>query len=169
MKYEQFTDEEIKTVEKAKDQISSYAKSKNFKGIQGIAIATGGLLIGSQIGLIMGAMSSLRTIQSIPNFQRVMQIVQERLEENKEQQEAMEEAEEHFDTIIPLLTRLRAMDDILYNIDENQNSCQMTSWSNINLLNTFKDSKMVMDTMAEVIPLAPTHVRKPVMVNIFNH
>ncbi|KAG0336474.1 hypothetical protein BG000_006554, partial [Podila horticola] len=53
------------------------AKAKNFKGFQALAIATGGFLIGSQIGLIMGAMSSVRTIQSIPNFQRVMHIVQE--------------------------------------------------------------------------------------------
>ncbi|KAF9412055.1 hypothetical protein BGZ94_001158 [Podila epigama] len=92
MRNEQFTEEEIKTVEKAKNQLSSYAtggsvvgggaglllaKAKNFKGIQAMAIATGGFLIGSQIGLVMGAMSSLRTIQSIPNFQRVMHIVQE--------------------------------------------------------------------------------------------
>ncbi|KAF8923177.1 hypothetical protein BGZ58_003267 [Dissophora ornata] len=42
-----------------------------------MAIATGGFLIGSQLGLVMGAMSSLKTIQSIPNFQRVLNIVQE--------------------------------------------------------------------------------------------
>ncbi|KAF9286208.1 hypothetical protein BGZ74_001335 [Mortierella antarctica] len=92
MRHEQFTDEEIKIVEKAKDQLSNYttggsvlggatglmlAKAKNFKGFQLVAIATGGFLIGSQVGLIMGAMSSVRTIQSIPNFQRVMHIVQE--------------------------------------------------------------------------------------------
>ncbi|KAG0294689.1 hypothetical protein BGZ98_001689, partial [Dissophora globulifera] len=52
-------------------------RAKNFKGIQGMAIATGGFLIGSQIGLVMGAMASVRTIQSIPNFQRVLRIVQE--------------------------------------------------------------------------------------------
>ncbi|KAF9212277.1 hypothetical protein BGZ59_006961 [Podila verticillata] len=77
MRHEQFTEEEIKIVEKAKDQLSTYTKAKSFKGLQTMAIATGGLLIGSQIGLIMGAMSSVRTIQSIPNFQRVMHIVQE--------------------------------------------------------------------------------------------
>ncbi|KAF9344854.1 hypothetical protein BGX26_003822 [Mortierella sp. AD094] len=92
MKHEQFTEEEIKIVGKAKEQLSSYttggsvigglsglmlARAKNFKGIQAMAIATGGFLIGSQIGLIMGAMSSIKTIQSIPNFQRVLNIVQE--------------------------------------------------------------------------------------------
>ncbi|KAF9910037.1 hypothetical protein EC991_007368 [Linnemannia zychae] len=96
MKNERFTDEEIKIVEKAKEQLSSYttggsvvggaaglmlARAKNFKGLQAMAIATGGFLIGSQIGIIMGAMASVRTIQSIPNFQRVINIVQEVREE----------------------------------------------------------------------------------------
>ncbi|KAF9129470.1 hypothetical protein BG015_004142 [Linnemannia schmuckeri] len=92
MKNERFTDEEIKIVEKAKEQLSSYtsggsviggavglmlARAKNFKGLQVMAIGMGGFLIGSQIGIIMGAMASVRTIQSIPNFQRVINIVQE--------------------------------------------------------------------------------------------
>ncbi|KAF9124686.1 hypothetical protein BGW39_007973 [Mortierella sp. 14UC] len=96
MKNEHFTEEEIKVVEKAKGQLSSYttggsvvggatglmlARAKNFKGLQAMAIATGGFLIGSQIGIIMGAMASVRTIQSIPNFQRVINIVQEVREE----------------------------------------------------------------------------------------
>ncbi|KAG0272954.1 hypothetical protein BGZ95_011251 [Linnemannia exigua] len=96
MKNERFTEEEIKIVEKAKEQLSSYttggsviggaaglalARAKNFKGLQAMAIATGGFLIGSQIGIIMGAMASVRTIQSIPNFQRVINIVQEVREE----------------------------------------------------------------------------------------
>jgi hypothetical protein len=53
------------------------ARARNFKGLQAMAIATGGFLIGSQLGLVMGAMASVRTIQSIPNFKRVMNIVQE--------------------------------------------------------------------------------------------
>lgn len=53
------------------------ARAKNFKGLQAMAIGVGGFLIGSQIGIIMGAMASVRTIQSIPNFQRVINIVQE--------------------------------------------------------------------------------------------
>ncbi|KAK3807335.1 MAG: hypothetical protein J3Q66DRAFT_89225 [Benniella sp.] len=92
MKNEQFTEDEIRTVAKAKEQISSYTtggsvigglsalalvRAKNMKGLQGIAITTGGFLIGSQLGLIMGALKGVRTIQSIPNFQRVMNIVQE--------------------------------------------------------------------------------------------
>ncbi|OAQ28989.1 hypothetical protein K457DRAFT_155908 [Linnemannia elongata AG-77] len=96
MKNERFTDEEIKIVEKAKEQLSSYttggsvvggavglmlARAKNFKGLQAMAIGMGGLLIGSQMGIIMGAMASVRTIQSIPNFQRVINIVQEVREE----------------------------------------------------------------------------------------
>ncbi|KAG0301560.1 hypothetical protein BGZ97_002738, partial [Linnemannia gamsii] len=96
MKNERFTDEEIKTVEKAKEQLSSYtsggsviggaaglmlARAKNFKGLQAMAIGVGGFLIGSQIGILMGAMASVRTIQSIPNFQRVINIVQEVREE----------------------------------------------------------------------------------------
>ncbi|KAF9549650.1 hypothetical protein EC957_003186 [Mortierella hygrophila] len=96
MKNERFTDEEIKIVEKAKEQLSSYttggsviggatglmlARAKNFKGLQAMAIGVGGFLIGSQMGIIMGAMASVRTIQSIPNFQRVINIVQEVREE----------------------------------------------------------------------------------------
>ncbi|CAO3566317.1 unnamed protein product [Mortierella alpina] len=92
MKKENFTEEEIRVVKKAKDQLSNYAtggsvagglaglmlaRAKNFKGLQGMAIATGGFLIGSQIGLLFGAMSSVKTIQSIPNFQRILNIVQE--------------------------------------------------------------------------------------------
>jgi hypothetical protein len=53
------------------------ARAKNFKGLQAMAIGVGGFLIGSQIGILMGAMASVRTIQSIPNFQRVINIVQE--------------------------------------------------------------------------------------------
>ncbi|KAG0251498.1 hypothetical protein BG011_007557 [Mortierella polycephala] len=97
MKREQFTEEEIQIVIKAKEQLSSYttggsviggatglmlAKAKNFKGLQAVAVATGGFFIGSQLGLVMGAMSSIKTIQSIPNFQRVLNIVQEVREEN---------------------------------------------------------------------------------------
>ncbi|KAG0362065.1 hypothetical protein BC939DRAFT_441865 [Gamsiella multidivaricata] len=96
MKNEHFTEEEIRIVGKAKEQLSSYAtggsvigglgglalaKAKNFKGLQGMAIATGGFLIGSQLGLVMGAMASVKTIQSIPNFQRILNIVQEVREE----------------------------------------------------------------------------------------
>ncbi|KAG0224057.1 hypothetical protein BGW42_005385 [Actinomortierella wolfii] len=92
MKQENFTDEEIKAVQKAKDQLSSYttagsalgaiggimlARSKKFKGFQAMALATGAFLIGSQVGMLFGAMASLRTIQSIPNFQRVLTIVQD--------------------------------------------------------------------------------------------
>ncbi|KAG0055219.1 hypothetical protein BGZ83_009274 [Gryganskiella cystojenkinii] len=92
MRNERFTEEEIKTVERAKTQLSSYATSgsllggaggvllaraKNLKGIPSMGVAMGGLLIGSQLGLVMGAMASVRTIQSIPNFKRVMSIVQE--------------------------------------------------------------------------------------------
>ncbi|KAG0208371.1 hypothetical protein BGX28_000665 [Mortierella sp. GBA30] len=77
MKKENFTEEEIRVVKKAKEQLSNYTKAKNFKGIQGLAIATGGFIVGSQLGLLLGAMSSVKTIQSIPNFQRILHIVQE--------------------------------------------------------------------------------------------
>ncbi|KAF9901837.1 hypothetical protein BX616_002138 [Lobosporangium transversale] len=92
MKQENFTEDEIRILAKAKEQLSSYttggsvfgglaglllARAKNFRGFQGIAIPMGGVLIGSQIGLVMGAMSSVQTIQSIPNFRRVMTIIQE--------------------------------------------------------------------------------------------
>ncbi|GJJ68069.1 hypothetical protein EMPS_00415 [Entomortierella parvispora] len=92
MRNEHFTEEEIKIVDKAKGQLSTYAttgsllggaggvliaRAKNFKGLQAVAIATGGFLIGSQMGVVMGAMASVRTIQSIPNFKRVLNIVQE--------------------------------------------------------------------------------------------
>ncbi|KAF9921531.1 hypothetical protein FBU30_008410 [Linnemannia zychae] len=92
MKNEQFTEDEIRIVEKAKGQLSTYttggsivggaaglmlAKAKNMKGIPGLMVAAGGFLIGSQIGVIMGAMASVRTIQTIPNFQRIVNIVQE--------------------------------------------------------------------------------------------
>ncbi|KAF9974054.1 hypothetical protein BGZ73_002674 [Actinomortierella ambigua] len=85
MKQENFTEDEIRTVQKAKNQLSNYttggsvlgaiggimlARSKKFKGLQAAALATGAFLIGSQVGMLFGAMASLRTIQSIPNFQR---------------------------------------------------------------------------------------------------
>ncbi|KAF9193725.1 hypothetical protein BGZ51_002389 [Haplosporangium sp. Z 767] len=96
MKREQFTEEDIRIVQKAKGQLSSYttggsviggatglmlAKVKNFKGFPAVAVAAGGFFIGSQFGLVMGAMASIRTIQTIPNFQRVLNIVQEVREE----------------------------------------------------------------------------------------
>ncbi|KAF9165436.1 hypothetical protein BGX21_000250 [Mortierella sp. AD011] len=67
MKQEHFTEEQIKIVGKAKEQLSTYT--------------TGGSVIGGlsglTLGLVMGAMSSIKTIQSIPNFERVLNIVQE--------------------------------------------------------------------------------------------
>lgn len=96
MKNEQFTEEEIKIVGKAKEQLSNYttggstlgglvglalARSMKYKGLQGIAVAAGGVLIGSQVGLVFGAMKSVKTIQTIPNFRRVLNIVQEVREE----------------------------------------------------------------------------------------
>ncbi|KAF9438095.1 hypothetical protein BGZ76_009788 [Entomortierella beljakovae] len=81
MKQEQFTEEEIRIVGRAKEQLSSYVRAKNLKGIPAAAIAAGGFLVGGQIGLLLGAMSSIKTIQSIPNFQRVLNIVQEVREE----------------------------------------------------------------------------------------
>jgi hypothetical protein len=48
-----------------------------YKGLQGMAVAAGGVLIGSQVGLVFGAMKSVKTIQTIPNFRRVLNIVQE--------------------------------------------------------------------------------------------
>ncbi|KAG0003532.1 hypothetical protein BGZ80_002739 [Entomortierella chlamydospora] len=92
MKQEHFTEEQIKIVGKAKEQLSTYttggsvigglsgltlARAKNFKGLPAMAIITGCFFIGSQLGLVMGAMSSIKTIQSIPNFERVLNIVQE--------------------------------------------------------------------------------------------
>ncbi|KAF9577646.1 hypothetical protein BGW38_007017, partial [Lunasporangiospora selenospora] len=65
MRQEDFSEEEIKIVESAKGQISAYT--------------TGGSVVGGTTGLLLvfGALKGIRTIQAIPNFQRVLNIVQE--------------------------------------------------------------------------------------------
>ncbi|KAI1287227.1 hypothetical protein EDD11_010370 [Mortierella claussenii] len=50
-----------------------------------MAICAGGLFIGSQFGLVLGLLSSIKTVQSIPNFQRVLKIIQEVREEDSGQ------------------------------------------------------------------------------------
>lgn len=52
-------------------------KRKKFNPIQILAVTGGGFLIGSQMGLISGALAGVKTINSLPNPQRLINVVRE--------------------------------------------------------------------------------------------
>ena len=53
------------------------AKRKKFNPIQMLALTGGGFLMGSQMGLISGALAGVKTIQSSPNPQRLVSVIRE--------------------------------------------------------------------------------------------
>lgn len=53
------------------------AKSKKFNPIQMLALTGGGFLMGSQMGLISGALAGVKTINTLPNPQRLINVVRE--------------------------------------------------------------------------------------------
>ncbi|KAI8987194.1 hypothetical protein BDB01DRAFT_784984 [Pilobolus umbonatus] len=86
------TEQEIKVIEKARDQLQTQTsvggmvgasvafflgKAKKFNPIQILAITGGGFLMGSQMGLISGALSGVKAINSVPNPQRLINIIRE--------------------------------------------------------------------------------------------
>lgn len=58
--------------------ISYLAKRKKFNNpIQLLAVTGGGFLMGTQIGVISGALAGVKTINSLPNPQRIINVVRE--------------------------------------------------------------------------------------------
>lgn len=53
------------------------AKRKKFNPIQVLALTGGGFLMGSQMGLISGALAGVKTINGLPNPQRLINVIRE--------------------------------------------------------------------------------------------
>ncbi|KAI8344420.1 hypothetical protein BC941DRAFT_408585 [Chlamydoabsidia padenii] len=91
-KEHQLTDQEIKAVDTARQQLNSHTSLGGFTGataafligkrkkcnpLQLLALAGGGFLIGSQFGLVSGALAGVQTIKTLPNPQRVVSVIRE--------------------------------------------------------------------------------------------
>ncbi|KAI8638962.1 hypothetical protein BD408DRAFT_372569 [Parasitella parasitica] len=92
VKEHNLTEQEIKAIDTARDQLQTHtytggltgataafllAKSKRFNPIQLLAVTGGGFLMGSQMGLISGALAGVKTINNLPNPQRLINVVRE--------------------------------------------------------------------------------------------
>ncbi|KAI8083910.1 hypothetical protein BDF21DRAFT_360819 [Thamnidium elegans] len=93
VKEHELTEQEIKAIDKARDQLQSHsytggivgattafllAKRKKFNNpIQLLAVTGGGFLMGTQMGVISGALAGVKTINSLPNPQRIINVVRE--------------------------------------------------------------------------------------------
>ncbi|CAO3626617.1 unnamed protein product [Cunninghamella blakesleeana] len=86
------TNQEIKAIDKAREQLNSHTnlggfvgslsafligKGKKFGPFPLLALAGGGFLMGSQIGLISGAVAGVKTIKELPNPQRLVDVIRE--------------------------------------------------------------------------------------------
>ncbi|KAI8086150.1 uncharacterized protein BX664DRAFT_335036 [Halteromyces radiatus] len=86
------TEQEINVIDKARQQLNSHTsmggfvgastafligKRKKFNPIQLLALAGGGFLMGSQVGLISGALAGVNTIKTLPNPQRLVNVIRE--------------------------------------------------------------------------------------------
>ncbi|KAL1925517.1 uncharacterized protein VTP21DRAFT_400 [Calcarisporiella thermophila] len=84
--------EELRAVEKARSQVSTHtsigtftgaltgfllARRKRFSPFQTFALSAGSLLIGAQIGFLSGSMAGIRTIQSLPNPDRLIRLIRD--------------------------------------------------------------------------------------------
>ncbi|ORX45652.1 hypothetical protein DM01DRAFT_1349277 [Hesseltinella vesiculosa] len=105
------TDQEIKAIDTARQQISSHTSLGGFGGAASAALLGGsydilvmlrrsneesqtaaiacrysrGFLFGSQVGFVAGALASVNTIKSLPNPQRVVEVIREVQEEARRQ------------------------------------------------------------------------------------
>ncbi|CAO3649051.1 unnamed protein product [Mucor hiemalis] len=92
VKEHNLTEQEIKAIDTARDQLQTHTytgglagattafllgKRKKFNPIQILAVTGGGFLLGSQMGLISGALAGVKTINSLPNPQRLINVVRE--------------------------------------------------------------------------------------------
>ncbi|CEP11170.1 hypothetical protein [Parasitella parasitica] len=92
VKEHNLTEQELKAIDTARDQLQTHtytggvtgataafliAKSKRFNPIQLLALTGGGFLMGSQMGLISGALAGVKTINNLPNPQRLINVIRE--------------------------------------------------------------------------------------------
>ncbi|KAG1048074.1 hypothetical protein G6F43_009514 [Rhizopus delemar] len=96
MKEHDFTDQEIKAIDDARDQLRSHTriggftgattafilgKVKNYKPFQLLLLAGGGFLLGTQTGFVTGALAGVKSINHLPNPQRIINVMKEIQEE----------------------------------------------------------------------------------------
>ncbi|KAI9361503.1 hypothetical protein BD770DRAFT_434457 [Pilaira anomala] len=92
VKEHELTEQEIKAIDTAREQLQTHsytggivgattafllAKTKKFNPIQLLALTGGGFLMGTQMGVISGALAGVKTINSLPNPQRIINVVRE--------------------------------------------------------------------------------------------
>ncbi|ORZ14682.1 hypothetical protein BCR42DRAFT_417438 [Absidia repens] len=88
----QLTEQEINAIDTARQKLDSHTsmggftgaflafligKRKNFKPIKLLALAGGGFLMGSQVGLVSGALAGINTIKALPDPQRLVDVIRE--------------------------------------------------------------------------------------------
>ncbi|KAG0175307.1 hypothetical protein DFQ30_009579 [Apophysomyces sp. BC1015] len=71
------TEQEVQAIDTARQQLSSHSKRRKFSPIQTLALAGGGFLLGSQMGMISGAVAGAKTIKALPNPQRLIDLVRD--------------------------------------------------------------------------------------------
>ncbi|SAM01941.1 hypothetical protein [Absidia glauca] len=91
-KEHQLTDQELKALDTARNQLSSHGylggftgasaafligMRKKYKPLQLLALAGGGFLLGAQFGFVSGALAGVQTIKTLPNPQRLVSVIRE--------------------------------------------------------------------------------------------
>ncbi|KAI9488236.1 hypothetical protein BDB00DRAFT_877622 [Zychaea mexicana] len=86
------SEQEIKAIDTARQQLNTHTslggmtgglvayflgKRKQFKPLQVFAVAAGGFLIGSQMGLVSGSLAGVKTIKQLPDPQRLVNLVRD--------------------------------------------------------------------------------------------
>ncbi|KAG2198087.1 hypothetical protein INT47_011922 [Mucor saturninus] len=92
VKEQNLSEQELKAVDTAREQLQTHTytggligattafflgKKKKFNPIQLLALTGGGFLMGTQMGVISGALAGVKTIQSLPDPKRLIGVVRE--------------------------------------------------------------------------------------------
>ncbi|KAI8390189.1 hypothetical protein BD560DRAFT_361915 [Blakeslea trispora] len=92
VKEHNLSEQEVKAIDTARGQLQTHTytggmagastafligKRKRFNPFQLLAVVGGGFLMGSQVGLISGALAGVKTINSLPNPQRIINMIRE--------------------------------------------------------------------------------------------
>ncbi|KAI8352832.1 hypothetical protein EDC96DRAFT_277174 [Choanephora cucurbitarum] len=92
VKEHNLSEQEVKAIDTARGQLQTHTytggmagastafligKRKLFNPFQLLAVVGGGFLMGSQVGLISGALAGVKTINSLPNPQRIINMIRE--------------------------------------------------------------------------------------------
>ncbi|KAG2213599.1 hypothetical protein INT46_002751 [Mucor plumbeus] len=174
VKEHNLTEQEVKAIDTARDQLQTHtysgglagataafilAKSKKFNPIQLLALTGGGFLMGSQVGLISGALAGVKTINTLPNPQQAMKGRQGVNGHNQGGGNAAPTIRPHQMTPQELHEAQSPQDQFSPDINENTSGDRV--WGNRQTLNNVnKKNNGEMDITDETDPLSRNHAQR---------